>query len=191
MGQEHLAFFYSITQENGGLEIIQNRVFTNDHLQHLKVILCSRCYLCRSSIGTSKHLFLECHVASSLRSWILSMFRVHVPPDVSLHDFFLNAQLICFTFSSNLLWYLVVCNLLWCLWFERNQRKNEDSHCCTNKFKKFFLLKLKDFVNIAFSRSSSRVSIFAYFCFPGLVCLEASCFPLHSYCLGASSALLG
>lgn len=111
-------------------KIIQNRVLTENHLQRMNVQLCSRCYLCHACVETSRHMFMDCLLVGPIWNWLFSLFRITVPQSTSLQELFLDDLLVSFTHSSKLLWYLSICNLLWCLWFERNTRRNKTGWCC-------------------------------------------------------------
>ncbi|XP_061993341.1 uncharacterized protein LOC133711201 [Rosa rugosa] len=142
-----------------------NRVSTDERLQRRGTRLCSRCYLCRRHSETIDHLFLECVVAASSWAWLHQMFRLLIPPGTSLPDLFLDATLSMLNQSSKLLWFISVCNLLWCLWSERNKRKFEGGECCPSRFKQFFLLSIKESAGLAFvsaSSPSSQIPIFGY-----------------------------
>lgn len=143
-------------------KIIQKRVFTDDRLQRMKVQLCSRCYLCLSSVETSSHLFMHCPIVASLWNWIFSMFRLLIPHGTTLHDLFLDDHLVSLSHSSKLMWYISVCNLLWCVWSEQNMRRHEACICCLVALKQFFIRSLRESAAIAFSPHANSIPIFGF-----------------------------
>ncbi|PRQ53570.1 putative ribonuclease H-like domain, reverse transcriptase zinc-binding domain-containing protein [Rosa chinensis] len=138
-------------------KVLHGKIQTDDFLQIRGTCLCSRCLLCGSNSESRIHLFQTCEIASSLWHWLRHLFRLRFPPGTSLRDFFLDNLLSSLDYSSRLLWYIVVCNLLWCIWQERNKIKFDGGTFCLPRFKQFFTLSLRESVRLIFA-SSSRAS---------------------------------
>lgn len=110
--------------------------------------------MCQSNCESLRHLFFDCPFAAALWAWLFSLFRVHFPHDSSLPDLFLVTQLPTLNPSSRSLWFIAVCNLLWCLWTERNKRRYDGGGCCAIRLKQFYVLSLQESASLVFSPST-------------------------------------
>lgn len=136
-------------------KVLHKKILTDEFLQRRHVQLCSRCELCRECTETTVHLFLDCSIVSSMWTWLFSMFRLCFPHGSLLQDFFLDSHLTLLSFSSRLLWFIAICNLLWCIWHERNKLRHDGGSFCDVRFKQFFVISLRESAGLAFTPSSS------------------------------------
>ncbi|KAL6190620.1 hypothetical protein ACLB2K_037014 [Fragaria x ananassa] len=93
---------------------------------------------------------------------------------MSLSDYFDSSHLIGFSPSSKLFWYIVGCNLLWCIWFERNRIKHEEGVFSPGRFHWFFTNALLDFARLAFKPADLNASNLPIFKLLGLSLLRAT-----------------
>ncbi|KAK9928877.1 hypothetical protein M0R45_025995 [Rubus argutus] len=77
-----------------------------------------------------------------------------------------------FSTSNANLRFLAACNLLWCIWTERNELRYNDELFCLIRFKHFFLNSLKESASLSFSSCSSLSSALPIFILLGLSSLR-------------------
>ncbi|XP_062026481.1 uncharacterized protein LOC133742818 [Rosa rugosa] len=93
---------------------------------------------------------------------------------MALTDYFNASLLNGFNSSTKLLWYIAGCNLLWCIWYERNRLRHNTGIFSPNRFKVLFFNTLKDSASLAFKHASSTANNRPIFKLLGLSPLRAS-----------------
>ncbi|XP_061993498.1 uncharacterized protein LOC133711384 [Rosa rugosa] len=104
------------------------------------------------------HLFLECEIAAEQWVWLFSMFRLQPPHTMLIHEAFQEPLLTSMNHSSQLLWSIAVCNLLWTLWTTRNKVRFDGFAFQLTLFKQKFLLSLRESAGLAFKAISAMRS---------------------------------
>ncbi|PRQ39720.1 hypothetical protein RchiOBHm_Chr4g0428291 [Rosa chinensis] len=101
------------------------------------------------------------------------MFRLQAPPQLTLHVLISLVYTSTLTSSGKLLWRLVFCNLLWCLWVERNRLRFDGTSFNFQRLKQFFILALRDYAALCFKLGIASQSTLPIFTVLGLSPLSA------------------
>jgi len=117
------------------------KILTLDNLRKKRVIVIDRCCMCKMNGETVDHLLLHCEVARVLWYAILSRFSLSWVMPLWVIDLFA-----CWWTGgrsrSAVVWKMVPCCLMWCLWRERNDRQFEDKERTIEELISFFLHSL-------------------------------------------------
>jgi hypothetical protein len=117
------------------------KILTLDNLRKKRVIVIDRCCMCKMNGETVDHLLLHCEVAHALWYAILSRFSLSWVMPLRVIDLFA-----CWWTGgrsrSAVVWKMVPCCLMWCLWRERNDRQFEDKERTIEELISFFLHSL-------------------------------------------------
>lgn len=153
-------------------KVLHGRILVDTILQRRGAQLCSQCSFCLSNSETVSHLFLDCPIILNCWDWILSLFHLRFPRQISL-PYLLSLDFTARLPSSGILmWKFAFCNFVWCIWTERNKLRYNDLHFCLYRFNQFFILSLKDSASIIFAPSASRSSALPIFNILGLSSLN-------------------
>jgi len=119
----------------------QRKILTLDNLRKKRVIVIDRCCMCKMNGESVDHLLLHCEVARALWNVIFSRFSLSWVMPLWLVDLF-----VCWWTGgrsrSAVVWKMVPCCLLWCLWREGNDRQFEDKERTIEKLISFFFHSL-------------------------------------------------
>lgn len=149
-------------------KILHGRILVDCSLQRQDVQLCSKCSVYCSGIESIAHLFLECIHIRDLWQWILGLFHLQLPFNATL-EFLISSSFIAnLSKATKHLWYIVFCNLLWCIWMERNRLMYDEEKFCFLRFKQFFFLSFKESAIISFVPCSSTTNALPIFNVLGL-----------------------
>ncbi|PRQ18450.1 putative ribonuclease H-like domain, reverse transcriptase zinc-binding domain-containing protein [Rosa chinensis] len=140
-------------------KIFHRRILTDERLQKLGISLCSRCSFCGAGNDNWRHLFLGCEIVLDVWKWCFHMFNIVFPQLFSLHDLLTSEFMSHLSTSSKLLWRFNVCNVLWCLWSERNRLRHDGGMFNWHKFMHFLLLALKESAGLIFASSNSQSGV--------------------------------
>jgi len=117
------------------------KILTLDNLRKKRVIVIDRCCMCKMTGETVDHLLLHCEVARALWYVILSRFGLSWVMPFRVVDLFA-----CWwpggRSRSAVVWKMVPCCLMWCLWMERNDRQFEDKERTIEELISFFIHSL-------------------------------------------------
>lgn len=120
---------------------VLGKILTLDNLRKKRVIVIDRCCMCKMNGKTVDHLLLHCEVARALWYAILSRFNLSWVMPLRVIDLFA-----CWWTGgrsrSAVVWKMVLCCLMWCLWRERNDRQFEDKERTIEELISFFLHSL-------------------------------------------------
>ncbi|PRQ46043.1 hypothetical protein RchiOBHm_Chr2g0084861 [Rosa chinensis] len=105
--------------------------------------------------------------------WCLNMFRLQAPPQLTLHVLISSVYTSTLKSSGKLLWRLVFCNLLWCLWVERNRLRFDGTSFNFQRLKQFFILALRNSAALSFKPGIASQSTLPIFTVLGLSPLSA------------------
>ncbi|XP_024155999.1 uncharacterized protein LOC112163979 [Rosa chinensis] len=94
--------------------------------------------------------------------------RLQALPQLTLHVLINSVYTSSLTSSGKLLWRLVFCNLLWCLWVERNKLRFDGISFHFQRLKQFFILALRDFAALYFKPGIAFQSTLPIFIILGL-----------------------
>jgi len=98
------------------------KILTLDNLRKKRVIVIDRCCMCKMNGESVDHLLLHCEVARALWIAIFSRFSLSWVMPLRVVDLFA-----CWWTGgrsrSAVVWKMVPCCLMWCLWRERNDRQ--------------------------------------------------------------------
>jgi len=119
----------------------QGKILTLDNLRKKRVIVIDRCFMCKMNGESVDHLLLHCEVARVLWNAIFSRFSLSWVMPLRVVDLFA-----CWwtggRFWSAVVWKMVPCCLMWCLWRERNDRQFEDKERIIEDLISFFFHSL-------------------------------------------------
>jgi hypothetical protein len=117
------------------------KILTLDNLRKKRVIVIDRCCMCKMNGESVDHLLLHCEVARALWNAIFSRFSLSWVMPLRVVDLFA-----CWWTGgrsrSAVVWKMVLCCLMWCLWRERNDRQFEDKERTTEDLISFFFHSL-------------------------------------------------
>jgi hypothetical protein len=117
------------------------KILTLDNLRKMRVIVIDRCCMCKKNEGFADHLLLQCEVVCVLWNAIFSRFSLSWVMPRWVVDLFA-----CWwtggRSQSAVVWKMVSCCLLWCLWRERNDRQFEDKERTIEELISFFFYSL-------------------------------------------------
>jgi len=117
------------------------KILTLDNLRKKRVIVIDRCCMCKMTGETVDHLLLHCEVARALWYVILNRFGLSWVMAFRVVDLFA-----CWwpggRSRSAVVWKMVPCCLMWCLWMERNDRQFEDKERTIDELISFFIHSL-------------------------------------------------
>lgn len=154
-------------------KVLHGRLLVDVALQRRGESLCSRCDLCKAAVESLSHLFLDCPWVRSIWRWLLALFQAPLPSDTSVQRFLCSSFTSQFPVALKLLWRMAVCNLLWCIWTERNKLRFDDSCFCPVRFKQYFFLAFKESASIHFSPCSASFGAAPVFLLLGLSPLQS------------------
>jgi hypothetical protein len=110
-------------------------------LRKKRVIVIDRCCMCKMNGESVDHLLLHCEVAHALWNAIFSRFSLSWVMPHRVEDLFA-----CWWTGgrsrSAVVWKMVPCCLMWCLWRERNDRQFEDKERTIEDLISFFFHSL-------------------------------------------------
>jgi hypothetical protein len=119
----------------------QGKILTLDNLRKKRVIVIDRCCMCKMNGESVDHLLLHCEVARVLWNAIFSRFSLSWIMPLRVVDLFA-----CWWTGgrsrSVVVWKMVPCCLMWCLWRERNDRQFEDKEITIEDLISFFFHSL-------------------------------------------------
>lgn len=130
---------------------LHGRILVDKTLQHHGNSLCSHCSLCLAAEESISHLLLECPWVEVVWLRLFNLFKVPRPSNMSLQFFFSDIFLNLLSPQLRVLWRMAICNLIWCLWTERNAIRYDSLQFCPRHFWQFFILSLKDSAALWFS----------------------------------------
>jgi hypothetical protein len=117
------------------------KILTLDNLRKRQIIVINRCCMCKKNEESVDHLLLHCEVACVLWSAIFGRFRLSWVMPRRVVDLFA-----CWWTGgrsrSAVVWKMVPCCLLWCLWRERKDRQFKDKERSMEELKSFFFYSL-------------------------------------------------
>jgi hypothetical protein len=116
-------------------------ILTLDNLRKRQIIVINRCCMCKKNEESVDHLLLHCEVVCVLWNAIFCRFRLSWVMPRRVVDLFA-----CWWTGgrsrSAVVWKMVPCCLLWCLWMERNDRQFEDKERSMEELLYFFFSSL-------------------------------------------------
>jgi hypothetical protein len=119
----------------------QGKILTLDNLRKKGVIVIDRCCMCKLNGESVDHLLLHCEVACALWNAIFSRFSLSWVMPLRVVDLFS-----CWWTGgrswSAVVWKMVPCCILWCLWRERKERQFEDKERTIEELISFFFHSL-------------------------------------------------
>jgi len=119
----------------------RGKILTFDNLRKKRVIVIDRFCMCKMNWESVDHLLLHCEVARALWNAIFCRFSLSWVMLLRVVDLFA-----CWWTGgrsrSAVVWKMVPCCLLWCLWRERNDRQFEDKERTIEEFISFFFHSL-------------------------------------------------
>jgi hypothetical protein len=136
----------------GGLRLLRKWLFfawaaalgnilTLDNLRKRQIIVINRCCMCKKNEESVDHLLLHYEVACVLWNAIFGCFRLSWVMPRRVVDLFA-----CWWMGgrsrSAVVWKMVPCCLLWCLWKERNDRQFKDKERSMEELMSFFFYSL-------------------------------------------------
>jgi hypothetical protein len=117
------------------------KILTLDNLRKRQVIVIDRCCMCKKNWESVDHLLLHYEVTCLLWNAIFSRFSLSWVMPRRVVDLFA-----CWwtggRSQSVVVWKMVPCCLLWCLWRERNDKLFEDKKITIEELISFFFLSL-------------------------------------------------
>jgi hypothetical protein len=120
---------------------VQGKILTLDNLKNKRVIVIDRCCMCKTNGESVNHLLLHCEVARAPWNAIFSRFSLFWVMPLRVVDLFA-----CWWTGghsrSAVVWKMVSCCLMWCLWRERNDRQFKDKERTIEKLISFFFHSL-------------------------------------------------
>jgi len=112
-----------------------------DNLRKKRVIVIDRCCMCKMNGESVDHILLHCEVARALWNAIFSRFSLSWVMPLRVVDFF-DCWWTGGRSRSAVVWKMVPCCLLWCLWRECNDRHLEDKERTIEELISFFIHSL-------------------------------------------------
>jgi hypothetical protein len=120
---------------------VQGKILTLDNLRKKRVIVIDRCCMCKMNGESVDHILLHCEVARALWNAIFSRFSLSWVMPLRVVDFF-DCWWTGGRSRSAVVWKMVPCCLLWCLWRECNDRHLEDKERTIEELISFFIHSL-------------------------------------------------
>jgi hypothetical protein len=117
------------------------KILTLDNLRKRRVIVIDRCYMCKKNGESVDHLLIHYDVTCVLWNAIFSRFNLSWVMPCQVVDLFA-----CWWTGgcsrNAVVWKMVPCCLLWCLWRERNNRQFDDKKRTIEELISFFFYSL-------------------------------------------------
>jgi len=117
------------------------KIPTLDNLRKRRVIVIGRCCMCKMNGKFVDHFLLHCEVARALWNAIFSRFSLSWVMPLRV----INLLACWWTGGrsrSAVVWKMVLCCLLWCLWRKHNDRQFEDKEKTIEELISFFFYSL-------------------------------------------------
>jgi hypothetical protein len=122
------------------------KILTLDNLRQRRVVVIDRCCICKKNGEFVDHLLLHCDAACVLWNAIFSRFSLSWVMPHRVVDLFA-----CWwkggRSQSAVVWKMVPCCLIWCLWRERNDRQFEDKERTIEELISFLFYSLYSWTN--------------------------------------------